>query len=183
MTPEQIAAIGPAFAEYLEQVDEFFPSYRSRKHLQTLGQGVLSDLSAKSIEPIALAAGTGPRALQFFLSNSPWDHQKLQTWIAQRVAQREIPADDPFGAIALVDEQADPKCGDKTPGVQRQWCGHEGKVENCVVCVHLAWACGEFKCILDNDLYLPKSWSDNRDRCREAHIPDDVTAGKVALYS
>src|SRR6185312_3859523 len=87
-------------------------------------------------------------------------------------------------AIAIFDETSDVKKGDKTPGVQRQWCGSVGKKENCIVTVHLAYARDGFHCVLDGELFLPESWSDDRDRCREAGIPDDMVyrpKWKIAL--
>jgi SRSO17 transposase len=58
--------------------------------------------------------------------------------------------------------------------VQRQYCGALGKIENCIVTVHLGYHHGDFKTLLDSDLYLPQSWAEDRDRCRDAHIPDDL---------
>ena len=66
------------------------------------------------------------------------------------------------------------KKGDKTPGVQRQWCGKVGKKENCLVTVHLGYATGDFHCLVDGDLFLPESWSEDRGRCRAAGIPNEV---------
>src|ERR687893_562896 len=86
--------------------------------------------------------------------------------------------------IAVNDETSDVKKGDKTPGVQRQWCGAVGKTENCIVTVHLAYAREGFHCLLDGELFLPESWSDDRDRCRAAGIPDDMVyrpKWKIAL--
>jgi SRSO17 transposase len=74
-----------------------------------------------------------------------------------------------------VDETAVPKKGAKTPGVQRQWCGARGKIDNCVVTVHLACRCGAFAAPLDADLFLPESgWDGDRARCKAAHVPDPV---------
>ncbi len=87
-------------------------------------------------------------------------------------------------AVGIIDETSDVKQGDKTPGVKRQWCGTRGKKENCIVTVHLAYATGDFHCLLDGDLFLPEDWSDDRDRCRAAGIPDDVVyrpKWKIAL--
>jgi len=63
------------------------------------------------------------------------------------------------------------KKGNKTPGVQRQYCGATGKIENCVVSVHLAVGYGAFSCLLDSELYVPKGWLDDPARCQEAGIP------------
>ena len=61
-----------------------------------------------------------------------------------------------------------------TPGVQRQYLGCVGKRENGIVTVHLAYAVGDFHTLIDQDLFLPESWSEDRERCRAAGIPDDV---------
>jgi SRSO17 transposase len=64
--------------------------------------------------------------------------------------------------------------GRTPPGVQRQWCGSVAKKENCLVTVHLGYAREGFHCPIDGELYLPESWSEDRPRCREAGIPDDM---------
>jgi SRSO17 transposase len=66
------------------------------------------------------------------------------------------------------------KKGDQTPGVQRQYLGCAGKIENGIVTVHVAAAKGRFKALLDADLYLPEGWDADRDRCRAAGVPDHV---------
>ena len=76
--------------------------------------------------------------------------------------------------IGIIDETSDVKKGDKTPGVQKQWSGRLGKTENCIVTVHLGFASGDFHCLLDGELFLPESWDADRDRCREAGIPDSM---------
>ncbi len=172
MTPEQVAALGPSFAAYLREFEDCFVQDRTREHLHTYCRGLLSDLPRKSVEPIALAAGTAVRTLQEFLRDHVWHRERLRDLLQRRVA-RQLPADD-LGRVGVIDETSQAKKGTKTPGVQRQWCGSVGKMENCVVTVHLGIACGRFKTLLDADLFLPKAWSQDRDRCREAGIPDDV---------
>jgi len=175
MTPEQVLALGPAFATYLRGFDECFVQERTREHLRTYCRGLLSDLPRKSVEPIALAAGTAVRTLQEFLRDHAWDHERLRNLLQQRVAR--MPAPDPaddLGLGGILDETSVVKKGAKTPGVQRQWCGAVGKTENCVVTVHLGVAWGRFKTLLDADLYLPKSWDHDRARCAAADIPPTV---------
>ena len=175
MTPEQVAALGPAFAAYLRDFEDCFGQDRTRLHLHTYCRGLLSDLPRKSVEPIALAAGTAVRTLQEFLRDHVWDHHRLRDQLQQRLAQRPPPdsADD-LGCVGLIDETSQAKKGTKTPGVQRQWCGSLGKKENCIVTVHLGLVRGRFKTLIDADLFLPQSWSQDRDRCRDAGIPDEV---------
>jgi SRSO17 transposase len=82
--------------------------------------------------------------------------------------------DDGLGTIGLIDETGTRKKGTKTPGVQRQHCGELGKLENCLVTVHLGVAKGRYKTLIDADLFLPQAWDQDRARCRQAGIPDDV---------
>src|SRR5262249_22210711 len=74
----------------------------------------------------------------------------------------------------VIDETSCLKQGDQTPGVQRQYLGCVGKVANGIVTVHLGVTRGRFRALLDADLYLPQSWDSDRERCRQAGIPDDV---------
>ena len=95
--------------------------------------------------------------------------------LQQRLAEHPaLNTDDDLGTIGVIDETSVAKKGRKTPGVQRQYCGSRGKVENCIVTVHLGIVCGLFKTLIDATLFLPKAWSDDRERCRDAKIPDDV---------
>jgi SRSO17 transposase len=180
MTPEQIAGLGPALSRFLRTLYGCFSECRLLDHFDVYCRGLLSDLDRKTAEPIALAAGCTVRALQLFLTHHVWDHQRLRDLLQQRVAQQHAPppgqprcAEDP-GAIGLIDETSAVKKGAKTPGVQRQYCGTVGKIENGIVTVHLGYCHGEFKALLDSELFLPQSWSDDRERCREADIPDDL---------
>lgn len=180
MLPEQITSLGPALTEFLGGFRNCLGECRLRDHFATYCRGLLSDMQRKSVEPIALAAGSTVRALQMFLTDRVWDHLRLRDRLQQRVAALHAPAPgappepDDLGVIGLIDETSVAKKGDKTPGVQRQYCGSRGKVENCVVSVHLGYAHGAFKTLLDAELYLPKSWAEDRERCRRASIPDDL---------
>jgi SRSO17 transposase len=81
---------------------------------------------------------------------------------------------DRLGTVGVIDETSAFKQGDKTPGVQRQYLGCLGKVDNGIVTVHIGLARGRFQVLLDAELYLPKSWDRDRQRCQEAGIPDAV---------
>lgn len=154
---------------------------RTRKHLTTYVNGQLSDLPRKSIEPMALEAGTPVRSLQEFLSIHRWDHQAAATCLREMVQKKHGNAN----AIGVIDETSYKKKGDKTPGVQRQWCGSTGKLDNCVVSVHLGLVSGDFHTFLDGDLYLPEeTWGQDSERRKEAGIPPEVVyrpKWKIAL--
>jgi SRSO17 transposase len=175
MTPEQVSAVGPAFAAYLRRFRNCFVHDNTIEHLNTYCRGLLSDLPRKSVEPIALAAGTAVRTLQEFLRDHVWDHDPMRNQLQQRLAQRPPPDGvEDLGCVGLIDETGKVKKGKKTPGVQRQYCGEVGKVDNCIVTVHLGVAWGHFKTLVDADLFLPKAWDADRARCRAAGIPDAV---------
>ncbi len=170
MDADQIRRLKPMLTRYLKRFDDCFARRDTRAHFPVYIEGQLSDLDAKSCEPIALHAGVAPRTLQEFLAHYQWEEDRLRERL-QGIVIREHAAPN---AIGILDETSDVKKGDKTPGVQRQWCGTVGKTENCIVTVHLGYATGDFHCLLDGELFLPKSWAEDRQRCREAGIPDEV---------
>jgi len=171
MDARQIQRLEPELAAYLREFDDCFGRVEPTRHLRTYVSGQLSDLQRKSIEPIADAAGTGPRDLQHFLALHQWDDSHMRDTVAHIVARDHAHR----CSIGVIDETGHPKKGDRTPGVQRQWCGNTGKQDNCVVTVHLGYVAGDFHCLLDGELFLPQSWAEDRARCRRAHIPDDMT--------
>ena len=119
-----------------------------------------------------------PMRLQHLLSRSVWDEggvgQDLRSYVVDHLG-------DPK-AILVVDETGDLKKGTSSVGVQRQYTGTAGRIENAQVAVHLVYAAPTGHTIIDRALYLPKSWTDDADRCARAGIPDDIEfATKPAL--
>lgn len=174
MTPEQLIELGTALASYLKLFNGCFVRSCTSDHFFAYCRGLLSELPRKSIEPLALACGTAVRTLQEFLRDHVWDESRMRDQLQQRLVQPPRPTTDKLGTIGVIDETSVAKKGRKTPGVHRQWCGSRGKIENCIVTVHLGIVRGSFKTLIDADLFLPQAWSDDRERCREAAIPDDV---------
>lgn len=172
MTVQQIRALGPALGEFLDEFSDCFIDFETFGHLRHYVKGQLSDLPRKSVEPMALAMDVPPRTLQEFLSLSKWDHDRLRDTM-QRVVARDH-AD--LQAIGIIDESGHPKKGNKTACVQRQYCGATGKIDNCVMSVHLCYASfdGRFRTMIDSDLYLPEhDWDDGERRC-QAGVPRSV---------
>jgi SRSO17 transposase len=167
--------LGPALADFLDQFLFCCGYTQTFAHLDTYVRGLLSDLPRKSVEPIALQAGTPVRTLQEFLKDHQWDHAAVRD-LLQRSAAQTLTAlpDDGLGVVGFIDETSARKQGTKTPGVQRQYLGCVGKVENGVVSVHVGACKGRYKVLFDADPYLPESWDQDRPRCRQAGIPDDV---------
>jgi SRSO17 transposase len=131
----------------------------------------MSDLQRKSVEPMALRAGVPPRSLQAFLGLLNWDEER----VVERLQQIVVRDHSHPWAIGIVDETGCAKDGHHTACIQRQWCGSLGKIESCVVSVHLGYAVGDFHCVLDSDLFVPQSWADDADQRREVGMPEEVT--------
>ena len=157
MDAEQIRQLEPKLDRFLGRFADCFARKDTRAHLGVYVRGQLSDLPEKSVEPIALAAGVAPRTLQEFLSQLKWDDKRARDRVQEMVRTEHTGTH----SIGIFDETSDPKKGDKTPGVHKQWCGRLGKLD-------------DFHCLLDGELFLPESWAADRERCREAGIPDTV---------
>ena len=176
MNIKQIKGIGKELNTFLSQFDDCFSRSGSRQNLRAYVNGQMSNLPRKSIEPIALAANIPPRTLQCFLAILPWDHQRMRDKLQWIVAhEHTYPS-----AVGIIDDSGNPKKGTHTAGVQWQWCGNTGKTDNCVVGVHIAYVAGDFQCILDSDVYLPKDWANDPIRRKKAGIPDEVIYRKKA---
>ena len=183
MDVQQIRQLRPKLMEYLSRFDACFDRRDTREHLPVYVQGQLSDLPQKSVEPIALKAGVPPRTLQQFLATHCWDEDRMRQQLQELVAEEHASP----RVIGIIDETSDVKKGVMTPGVQRQYCGAVGKQENCIVSVHLGYALDDFHCLVDGELFLPEEWSNDRERCRAAGIPDTMvyrpkTAIALELY-
>jgi len=174
MDAQTILMIKPALTHFLHQFDDCFGRCSTRRYLDLYVEGQLSDLERKSIEPMADYFAEPPRNLQQFLSLFRWDEQRMRDRLQQHIARHH---GHPH-SVGVIDETSFVKKGRKTACVQRQHCGAAGKVENCVVSVHLGYATPQprgFHTMLDGELYLPQTtWHEDRDRCQEAGIPDDV---------
>jgi SRSO17 transposase len=172
MTPEQILSLAPALDDFLGEFADCFGRSEPRGHLRRYVRGQLSNLQRKSVEPIALFNNIAPRTLQEFLNTDVWDHTRARDRVQQIVARDH---EDPK-AIGIIDDSGHGKSGKMTPGVQWQYCGRLGKTANCVVTVQLAFSSFDtrFRTMLDTELFLPEGWSNDRERCRKAGIPDEV---------
>ncbi len=175
MNYDQLASFEPALAEFLEKVRHCFKRDKTFGYLQKYMAGLMADLKRKSIEPIALACGVAVRTLQEFLAFFAWDHARVDKVLVRLVIDRQHGK----RSIGVLDASAHAKQGKYTPGVQRQWCGETGKTDNCVIGQHLLYTDNDlknpFSCVVASDLYLPQSWNQDRQRCTDAGIPDEIT--------
>ena len=175
MNADQLRSLQPALEAWVERFRACFERESTFEHFRCYLLGLMAELKRKSIEPIALAAGVAVRTLQEFLAFFVWDQGRMDGLLVQTVANR--PGGGRGGTV-VIDASGHAKRGDKTPGVQRQYCGETGKIDNCVVGQHLLYTDNHpknpFCCMLASDLFLPECWDADRKRCREAGIPDQV---------
>ena len=171
MDVAEIQRVGRGLDAFPAEFSDCFGRCDTESYLEVYVEGQNSDLQRKSAEPIALRAGVVPRSLQVFLGSANWDEQRMIDRVQEIVARDHSHP----SAIGLIDETGSAKKGTHTACVQRQWNGSRGKVDNCVVSVHLGYTVGRFHSLLDGDLFLPESWADDWARRKLAGIPDDVT--------
>jgi hypothetical protein len=167
MTLKQISGLGRKLAAFLLLFDDCFRRPEGRALLAIYVKGLLSDLHRKTAEAIALCFGAAPRTLQRFLESIKWDEQRMRNRCQQIVASQQAHP----RAVGVIDESGVIKSGPHTVGVQRQWCGRQGKVDNCVVGVHLSYAAPGFQCLLDSAVYLPEAWANDSERRKKTTYP------------
>jgi len=171
MTLSQIAGLGKRLVVFFGLFADCFDRRESRMLARVYIHGQLSDVHRKTLEGIALEFGIAPRTLQRFIESNKWDEEKLHDRCQRIIVQDHAHSE----AIGVVDESAVAKSGDDTVGVGRQWDGNRGKVDNCVVGVHLCYAAPDFECLLGSGVYLPEDWANDPERRKKAHVPAKVT--------
>jgi len=132
--------------------------------------GLLSDLGRKNVESIAYRYDRDRRALQRFIGSAPWDHQPLLEELARQIGA-ELGEDD--GVIAF-DPSGHKKCGNDSVGVQRQWLGRLGKVDNGQVAIYMGYASRKEHALVDTRLYLPKEWAKDKARRKKCGVPKQI---------
>lgn len=164
---------------FIEQIGDVLGNKRRRESFAVYAMGLLSDAERKSVEPLAARACSGPddanpahQRLLHFVAESQWNDHSVRLAAAQyalaAVGQRE--AVDTW----IIDDTGFLKQGRHSVGVQRQYTGSAGKITNCQVGVSLSLATRTTHLPVDFELYLPKSWTEDRARRREGGIPKDV---------
>jgi SRSO17 transposase len=157
--------------ELLGRVAGRFPRVEPRRRAKAFVLGLLADLPRKNCWTIAEHAGdTTPDGMQHLLARAVWDEDKVRDDVRAYVVEH---LGDP-AAVLVVDETGDLKKGTTTVGVQRQYTGTAGRVENAQVAVYLVYASGAGHAVIDRELYLPRAWTCDPDRCQAASVPDEV---------
>ena len=141
-----------------------------KENAQQYVGGLLSDLERKNVESIAYRNDRDRRAFQRFIGISPWDFRPLEKELVRQVGQ-DLGQDD---GVIVFDPSGHKKCGHESVGVQRQWIGRLGKVENCQVGIYMGYVTRCDHVLVATRLYLPKEWAKDRKRRKKCGIPKEV---------
>ncbi len=161
-----------AFNQFSQRMRQYFVRQESSFRALAYVRGLMSEASRKNGWQVAEEVGEAtPYGMQHLLDRAKWDcdgvRDALRTYVWETLAEPN--------AVLVIDETGFLKKGCKSVGVQRQYSGTAGRIENCQVGVFLSYASSRGHTLLDRELYLPKSWTHDQERCREAHIPPEVT--------
>jgi SRSO17 transposase len=168
---DDLAAWVAGLDDLFALVADRFPRVEPRLQARAYVRGLLAPLAVKNGWTLAEAAGNKtPDKMQRLLNRAAWDDGGVRDDVRGYVARHLGDA----SGVLVVDETGFVKKGTRSAGVQRQYSGTAGRVENCQLGVFLAYASPKGRALVDRELYLPRSWTDDRDRCREAGVPDGV---------
>ena len=178
------ASVDPAawpemFDELMGRIAGRFGRVEPRRRARACVLGLLAGLPRKNCWTIAEHAGDAtPGGMQHLLSRASWDADGVRDDLRAYVLEH---LGDPKAAL-VVDETGDVKRGAATVGVQRQYTGTAGRVENAQVAVYLTYAARAGHALIDRELYLPRSWTGDKERCAAAGVPGGTRfATKPAL--
>jgi SRSO17 transposase len=148
-----------------------FARAEPRRRVLAYLHGLLGNVGRKNSWQLAEHAGERtPDGMQRLMSTADWDPDLVRDDLRSYVVEH---LGDPSGVL-VVDETGFLKKGTTSVGVQRQYSGTAGKVDNCQLGVFLAYVGPRGRAFIDRELYLPHCWTDDPDRCRAARIPIKV---------
>jgi SRSO17 transposase len=148
-----------------------FSRVEPRRYAQAYIRGLLAPLERKNGWTLAEAAGfRSPNGMQDFLQSPTWDPDLVRDDVRDYVVAH-LGRDN---GVLIADETGFLKKGVRSAGVQRQYSGTAGRTENCQIGTFLCYASDQGRALIDRELYVPVSWTNDRPRCRAAAIGDDV---------
>jgi SRSO17 transposase len=168
---EEVRVWAGGLEEVHARIGARFARSEPRERVAGYVRGLLAPAERKNSWTLAERAGEAtPDGMQRLLATADWDADAVRDDVRDYVVEH---LGDP-GAVLVVDETGFLKKGTKSAGVARQYCGTAGRIENCQIGVFLGYATPAGRTFLDRELYLPKAWTQDRDRCVEAGVPEEV---------
>lgn len=168
--PRVFEGVTDRLREFVEPFAASLKQPIQRQRVAEYLSGLVSDLERKNVESIAYRLDQDRRNLQHFIGTAEWDHRPLFWELARQVGEA-LGEDD---AVIVFDPSAFPKQGRQSVGVQRQWCGRLGKVENCQVAIYMAYVSRKDHVLVNTRLYLPEDWAKDRKRRKAAGVPKEI---------
>jgi SRSO17 transposase len=170
VTADSVRSCRERLTRFIERYLPLFGRKEQHQHALVVVQGRLSNLERKTSEPIAYLASQERKPVQNFVGAGAWDDEVIMSELRRHVGQEVGDAD----AVLVLDPSAFAKKGTESCGVDRQWCGRLGKVDNCQVGVFWGYASVRGRALVDRRLYLPKEWAQDRKRRKKCHVPPEV---------
>jgi SRSO17 transposase len=169
--PGEVAAATTELVTLASGLREHFRRAAAHRHVVAYVEGLLGDVERKNGWQLAEYGGyEHPRTIQRVLDRSVWDADAVLDDLREQVIA-ELGDED---GVLVVDETGFVKHGTKSCGVARQYSGTAGRIENCQIGVFLGYASPKGRAGIDRALYLPRDWTDDRERCEEAGVPEAV---------
>jgi SRSO17 transposase len=170
VSPSAVRGCRQRLERFLQRYLPLFYREEQRELAQVVIRGKLSKLERKTAEPIAYLADRPRKPVQHFVGAGCWDDEAVLAELRRHMAEGLADLE----AVLVVDPSGFAKKGTASCGVDRQWCGRLGKVDNCQVGVFLAYVSSNGCALVDRQLYLPQEWAADRQRRRRTHVPKAV---------
>ena len=159
------------FDSLCERIDLCFARSETRERVKAYLRGLLSPIERKNGWQLAEEAGLPtPYAMQYLLNRAVWESDEVRDQL-QAYVREMITGPD---GMLVIDETGFLKKGKKSVGVQRQYSGTAGRIENCQIGVFVTYASQGEHSLVDRELYIPRSWTEDPERCRAANVPEEV---------
>jgi len=179
VSPELATIWAAGLEEVAQRIGARFARSEPRRRAVAYLQGLLSPVERKNGWQLAEQAGdASPYGVQHLLGRATWEadevREDLRAYVVEHLSDSE--------GVLIVDETGFLKKGEQSVGVQRQYSGTAGRIENCQIGVFLAYHAPRGRTFLDRALYVPRSWTEDVERCQTAGVPDTVRfATKLTL--
>jgi SRSO17 transposase len=170
VSPAVVRDMLPRLERFVRPFAALLATPEQQTHLHEYVSGLVSDLKRKNVEEIAYYHDQDRQALQKFIGQAAWDHRPHLLELARQVGVEIGEAD----GVIVFDPSGFPKKGNASVGVQRQWCGRLGKIDNCQVGVYMGYVSRIEHALVDLRLYLPKEWANKKKRRKKAGVPKEI---------
>jgi len=163
-----------------QRIGKRFVRAEPRRRVVAYLQGLLSPIERKNGWQLAEGIGDAtPYGVQHLLGRATWNAEEvrddLRAYVVEHLGDKH--------AVLIVDETGFVKKGEQSVGVQRQYSGTAGRIENCQIGVFLAYATPKGRTFLDRALYLPQEWTEDKSRCHQAGVPETVAFATKPLLA